>query len=209
MNDYNIPVFTPQQVSIVGARSTGIIATSMAAEARNNAPRNNPYASGINPMSTADPALTTLSQLGTPIWDKVKFGAVNYTLADGTERTSPAIEFEAILISVAFPRNIVKTPIQGRDGTVKEYIGEGDAQISFRGIITGKNGHYPIDEVAILKDVIKSPVPIPVMCRFLQNLDIHSVVFEDRNLEQEEGGYSYQVFSLNAISDTPQELLIQ
>jgi len=100
----------------------------------------------------------------------------------------------------------VKTEIQGRNGTVKEYIGEGDAQLSFRGIITGLNGQYPAGEVAQLRTLSLAPVPVPVISEFLNNLDIYTVVFEDRSFEQEEGGCSYQTFSLNAISDTPQEL---
>ena len=203
-----IPKLTTLGVGLTVGRTAGILAVEAMGAARQNAPRPNRYVDGVDPLSRKDPALATLSQLGTPIWDRVKFDAVNYTLSDGTQRTSPAMEFEAILISVVFPRNIVKTSIQGRDGEVKEYIGEGDAQITFRGVICGSNGNYPTEEVGILKDIIKAPVAIPVISRYLQNLDIHSIVFEDRTLEQEEGGYSYQTFSLNAISDTPQELLI-
>lgn len=206
---FYIPKLTTLGASLTIGRTAGILAVEAIGSARLNAPRPNRYVDGVDPLNRKDPALATLSQLGTPIWDRVKFDAVSYTLADGTQRTSPAMEFEAILISVVFPRNIVKTAIQGRDGEVKEYIGEGDAQINFRGIICGSNGNYPTEKVGILKDIIKAPIAIPVISRYLQNLDIHSIVFEDRTLEQEEGGYSYQTFSLNAISDTPQELLIQ
>ena len=203
-----IPKLTTLGVGLTVGRTAGILAVEAMGKARENAPRQNKYFDGIDPLNRKDPALTKLSQLGTPIWDRVKFGSVEYPLSDGTTKKSPEMEFEAILISVVFPRNIVKTAIQGRPGTVKEYIGEGDAQITFRGVITGPNGHYPIDEVSILKDIIKAPVPIPVISRYLQNLDIHSIVFEDRTLGQEEGGYSYQTFSFNAISDTPVELMI-
>lgn len=206
IKEYVIPKVTPKQVAIIASRSSGIIAAQIAAESRINSSRSNPYFDAIDPLSQRDVALNTPSQLGTPIWDRVTFKAMNYTLSDGTERTSPEMTFEAILISVSFPRNIVKTEIVGRNGTVKEYIGEGDTQITFRGIITGANGHYPMEEVGILKDIIKAPIAIPVVCRYLQNLDIDTIVFEDRSLEQEEGGYSYQTFSLNAISDTPIEV---
>lgn len=206
IKEYVIPKVTPTQVAIIASRSSGIIATQIAAESRINSSRSNPYFDAIDPLSQRDAALNTPSQLGTPIWDRVTFKAVNYTLPDGTERTSPEMTFEAILISVSFPRNIVKTEIVGRNGTIKEYIGEGDAQITFRGIITGANGHYPLEEVGVLMDIIKAPIAIPVVCKYLQNLDIDTIVFEDRSLEQEEGGYSYQTFSLNAISDTPIEV---
>lgn len=169
------------------------------------------------------------SDLGTPVYDQVTFGLKNnqkvtvnygaagarvvtpntYTLADGTPVHIPVITFQAILISVSFPRNIVKTAIQGRNGTVKEYIGEGDAQITFRGIITGKNGQRPTAEIQDLMTLIKAPVSIPVINDFLnKELGIFNVVFDDRSFEQEEGGYSYQGFSLNAISDETVNLTI-
>lgn len=158
-----------------------------------------------------------LSELGTPVYSQITFGlsigsnneeTTTYIGFDGLTHALPIITFQAILISVSFPRNIVKTAIQGKNGTVKEYIGEGDATISFRGVITGANGHYPKDEVNALKMLIKAPISVPVISDYLNNLDIYNVVFDDRSLEQEEGGYSYQTFTLNAISDVPIDLHI-
>jgi len=207
---YFIPRVSPAQIAIIAARSTGVIAASIAAEARNNASRPNPYAGQVDQLSLKSKELYK-STLGTPVFIDVTFGdsknpTVYKDLKTGNDTTLPVMTFQAILCSVVFPRNIVKTEIQGRNGTVKEYIGEGDAQLSFRGIITGLNGQYPSGEVAQLRTLSLAPVPVPVISEFLNNLDIYTVVFEDRSFEQEEGGYSYQTFSLNAISDTPQEL---
>lgn len=173
------------------------------------------------------------SELGTPVYSQVTFGLktgskgvqsfpvdgsgdkpitysdITYTLTNSdVVYRLPVMTFQAILVSVSFPRNIVKTSIQGRDGTVKEYIGEGDAVISFRGVITGKNGHYPANEVNALKQLITAPISVPVTSDYLNNLGINNVVFDDRSFEQEEGGYSYQGFTINAISDNPIELHI-
>jgi len=151
-----------------------------------------------------------ITELGTYVPDQVTFGnSINPTKwkdRNGIEHVVEAMTFQAILISVSFPRNIVKTEIQGRNGTVKEYIGEGDAQISFKGIITGKNGEYPVDAVQKLKELSFAPIPVEVTSKYLQSLGIDTIVFEDRSFEQQEGGWSYQTFVLNAISDTPQEL---
>jgi Domain of unknown function (DUF6046) len=136
----------------------------------------------------------------------ITFESVTYTNQQGKSITTPQLEIAQILVSVTFPRNIVKTQIQGRNGTVKEYIGEGDASISFRGVLTAKNGASPKDQINTLKQIMDAPVAIPVSSSYLQNLNIYSVVFEDRTLEQEEGGYSYQSFTINAVSDIPQEL---
>ncbi len=168
---------------------------------------NNEYKGKIDQTTNADAAIGR-SPLGTLVYADVTFASVTYTDNDGKSVTTPRMTFQSILISVSFPRFIVKTQIQGRNGQVKEYIGEDDAQITFRGVICGPNGHYPATEVAALKKIIKAPVEIPVISSYLQNLDIATMVFEDRELEQEEGGYSYQTFSLNAVSDVPQELKI-
>lgn len=136
----------------------------------------------------------------------ITFESVTYTDQEGKSIRTPQLELSQILVSVTFPRNIIKTQIQGRNGTVKEYIGEGDATISFRGVLTAKNGASPKDQINTLKQIMNAPVAIPVSSSYLQNLDIYSIVFEDRTLEQEEGGYSYQSFTINAVSDIPQEL---
>lgn len=177
---------------------------------------NNPYQSKI-PQGTGkdspivkDAGYNLLgNSLGNPVWTNLTLMSGSYTDNSGRTITFPRLDFETVLISVVLPRNIVKTVIQGRDGTVKEYIGESDAQISITGVICGLNGHYPIDEVNQLKQVIKAPIAIDVVSTYLQNLDIHSIVFEDREIAQDEGGYSYQRFSLNASSDVPQELRIE
>jgi len=209
IREFVIPRVSAAQIGMIAGRSAGIIATGLQQDARRFAPDNNPYVGQIDQSSDLDsPIHGHKTEFGTDVWVEITFGSVKYTDATGKSITTPKITFQAILVSVSFPRNIVKTEIQGRNGTVKEYIGEGDAQISFRGIITGKNGHYPEEQVAELMKLIKAPVPIPVFSVYLQTMDIDSVIFEDRNLEQEEGGYSYQTFSLNAISDTPQELKI-
>lgn len=167
----------------------------------------NPYSGKIDQAVNADPALYR-SNLGTPVFADVTFDSVTYADATGRQITTDRMTFQAILISVSFPRKIIKTHVPGRNGTVKEYIGEDDAQINFRGVITGPNGHYPASEVNALVKIAASTEPIPVTSDYLRNLGIYSVIFEDRTLDQEEGGYSYQTFSLEAISDTPIELKI-
>jgi hypothetical protein len=219
VKEFIIPKVTPIQVAMIGARTAGIIAVGIAQDSRKFAPDNNPYSGNVvsyqKYANSADDPLkdshgnALSNDFGLPVWVQVTFGSVTYTDSNNKQITTPRLSFESILVSVSFPRNIVKTEIQGRNGTVKEYIGEGDAQISFRGVMTGGNGHYPGEQVAQLMQVIKAPCAIPVFSRHLQYMGIDSVVFEDRSFEQEEGSYSYQVFSLNAISDVPQELRIE
>jgi hypothetical protein len=113
---------------------------------------------------------------------------------------------QAVLITVSQSKKIIKTEIQGRNGTVKEYLGLDDYKVTINGIITGPNGHYPIEIVNGLKAMLDSDQPIEVASKFLQNLGIHSIVVESYDIPQKEGGYSYQTFSIECISDVPQEL---
>ena len=194
-------------IPLMGARFAGERAIITADEARKKQQGNNPFNGQIN-AGQSDSSLLQKSELGTDVMADVTFMSVSWTDQQGKLHTTKKQTFQAILIDLTFPRNIVKTEIQGRNGTVKEYIGESDAQIAFRGVITGSNGQYPTDKVQNLMRIIMSPVPIPIVCDYLNNKGIYSVVFEDRTLSQEEGGYSYQTFSLNAISDIPIELQI-
>ena len=195
-------------IPLIGARFAGERAIITADEARKKQQGNNPFNGQIN-AGQSDTPLLYKSELGTQVMADVTFKSVSWTDVKGKRHVTKQQTFQAILIDLTFPRNIVKTEIQGRNGAVKEYIGEGDAQIAFRGVITGQNGQYPESKVQDLMQLLKAPIPIEVICSYLNNKGVYSIVFEDRTLSQEEGGYSYQTFSLNAISDTPIELQIQ
>lgn len=148
------------------------------------------------------------STLGTPVYTNLQFTGKSYTAQNGEQKSFKTLVFDAVLMTVNQSKNIVTTAIQGRDGTVKEYIGMGDYSLTINGIITGANGHYPADEVRDLKRLLDAPIAIEVVSWYLQNLDIANIVIKDYTIEQVEGGYSYQRFSINALSDTPQEIQI-
>lgn len=176
---------------------------------------NNPYTGNVPPASGQDAPITRDADynllgttLGNPVFTNLTILGGSYTDSTGRVINYPRIDLEGILISVSLPRNVVKTQIVGRDGSVKEYIGEGDAAVTINGIITGLNGQYPTNAVSQLFQVITAPVAVDVVSPYLQLLGIYSIVFEDRDLEQKEGSYSYQTFTLNAVSDTPQEFTV-
>lgn len=203
-----IPKVSPQQVAMIAGRSAGQIITQINSQARIST-RQNEYLGRIDPGALVDdPIFGRKTDFGTPIWVEITFGSVTYTDNANKTVTTPKISFQSILVDISFPRNIVKTEIAGRNGTVKEYIGEGDAQINFRGVMVGNNGHYPQELIAEMVKMIKAPVAIPVFSVHLSTMGIDSVVFDSSSFEQEQGGYSYQAFSVQAISDIPHELQI-
>lgn len=150
----------------------------------------------------------SFSSLGTPVFSNLQFLADEYTDVYDKTTSFKTITFDAVIMTVNQQKNIVTTQIQGRDGTVKEEIGMGDYTITINGIITGKNGHYPIDEVREFKKMLNANKALKVVSTYLQNLDVTNVVIKDYEFAQEMGGYSYQRFSINALSDSLQEIFL-
>lgn len=154
----------------------------------------------INQLTTQDVELYK-SALGTPVLIDLTFQAGSYTDENNALQSFDQIILQTVLITLGQTKNIVKTEIQGRPGTVKEYIGLGDYTLNINGIITGTNGSYPKDQVAALKNMLVAPVPIKVTSWFIQLWDINNIVIDDFNINPEEGGYSYQPFTIDASSD--------
>ncbi len=147
------------------------------------------------------------SSIGTPVFTDIEFVGGQYTI-NGVAYQFGSVKLETVLLTVTQQKLIVKTPIQGRNGTVKEYISDGDYQVNIRGVITSPNGIIPDTDVRFLKQMLDAPIPIAVNCRWLQNLDIDNIVIDNYIFMQTEGGMSYQGFEINAISDLPVEILL-
>lgn len=168
----------------------------------------------IDQTDNRDTPLDYQSLLNTPVYTNIEFLPGQYETntkgvfktfgsnTDGPDR----LRFESVLITVSQATKIVKTEIQGRDGTVKEYIGKDDYAVSVNGIITGKNGQRPVDQILSLKKMLDAPIAIEVASSYLQMLDIHYLVLDSWSLGENEGGYSYQTFSMSFLSDVQQEL---
>ena len=114
---------------------------------------NNPYLGKLDLNYTRDEPVGT-SSLGTPVYSDLTLLGLEYTdnitgelqkLANDQYRNSTNqpvagnnsgigiafyMNIETVLITVNRAARVIKTPIQGRDGTVKEYIGLDDASLS-------------------------------------------------------------------------------
>ena len=169
--------------------------------------QDNPYENAISNEVVRDKELY-IGTLGNPVYTNLEIQAGKYRDEEGREVTFDSIRLDTVLLTISQSKNIATTQIQGRNGTVKEYIGMGDYNISIQGIITGTNGVYPIDAVSNLKKILVASVPLAVNSWYLQNLDIDSVVVNDFTLNQVAGGYSYQPFVITCLSDKPIELIL-
>lgn len=153
-----------------------------------------------------DPALKE-SFFGTPIWCNLKFPAGTYETLEGDIIQFEGLEIDQVLMSVSQSKNIVTTAIVGRNGTVKEYIADGDYSISIQGALaSNKADVYPVTEFANLLEILKAPVSVKVESEFLAQFDIQEIVVTNYDFPQVAGFRDLQYFSISAISDEPIEL---
>ena len=89
-------------------------------------------------------------------------------------------------------------------GTVKEYIGMGDIQLTIRGYVATKNpDEYPDVDARLIKSYASAPVPLKVTSTFLNDiLGITQIVVESCQLSQQQGMRNVQYFQWQAVSDT-------
>ena len=133
---------------------------------------------------TPDKGINKPSALGTPVISNLSIKAGNYTDIYGNVIYYPAngdnsnFEVDTVLFNVNQSRNIVKTPIQGLDGTVKEYISDGDYIINIKGIIQGANGVYPKFLVDALVSICQAKCALNIVSDYLMSLGISNIVNE-------------------------------
>lgn len=142
------------------------------------------------------------SKLGTTIFSDLQFKLV--------DSIGEHIPVDTVLFSVHQAKNVVRTQIVGRNGRIKEYVGEDDFEINIKGVICGDNGVYPYDHVKNLVNYLRFSQSLGIVSKYLNEIfDIDEVVVYDFKLEQTEGSYSYQKFEMDCWSDKPVEVLIQ
>lgn len=130
-----------------------------------------------------------------------------------------AFEFSEIIITITQERNIVTTPLQGRDGTIKEYISDGDYTITLDAAILPLNGveqddestfaiaenHYPDEEVKKLHRLLLEKKALEVQSDFLTLFGISSAVVKSYSLQQETHS-NRQSLQIQMLSDLPYEI---
>lgn len=154
------------------------------------------------------------SYLGTPVYSNLIFGDLNdpnkniYLDIDGTLNTFSALQINDVILEVHQPKTRIKTSMQGRKGTIKQYVCDGDYLITATGRITRTKNMfnynqymYPEQGVLRLIQICSIPDSIPVTCGFLQMFDIYNVVIDEYRIPQEQGKSCEQYFELTMSSD--------
>lgn len=111
---------------------------------------------------------------------------------------------ESAVVEVRNSKNVVITEIQGRDGSIKELINNGDYQISIRGMFAFKGMDWPRENVKLLRQYMELGSSIKVSHELLENLGIYEIVITDWDLP-ESAFINIVSFTIQALSDNPAE----
>ena len=158
------------------------------------------------PVGTRD--LPASGNLGNPVIDNIQFEPGSYTNSAGEVISYGGLTIAQVVIRVQQSKQIIRTEVAGRPGTVKEYISDGDFDISIQGRFDSTDFTYPQTEVDRLIELLEVPAALSVVCPFLQLFGIDNIAITTYTLPQIPGFEASQVFEIGALSDRPIELLI-
>ncbi|AZA52932.1 DUF6046 domain-containing protein [Chryseobacterium sp. G0201] len=144
-----------------------------------------------------------------------------------TNKSGKSFEFVDCIITVNQEKNIVSTALQGRDGTIKEYISKGDFNISIMlgivnyadiyipNVITGlateatyASAEYPLERIREFHEILASDETLSISSAFLSIFKIESAVVKSYALEQETFG-NRQSIKIEMLSDYPYEIQLK
>lgn len=147
------------------------------------------------------------SKFGLPVFDDVLFEQVKYNDNNGASITVSPFSMGTALCEVSQSRNIVSTSVAGRNGTVKEYISDGDFMINIKGVLVSLYQNVPPkDSMNQLLAFCKAPVSFNVTSNFMAYFGIYTIVIKDYHFSQMEGKRNVIGFELSCLSDTPFEI---
>jgi hypothetical protein len=144
--------------------------------------------------------------VASPYTDK-SFWADRYALCELTFRKESGEELTIndAIAAISKRKNIVTTPLVGMDGTVKEYINDGDYGINLIvGVQALRDGkivdEYPSDGITQLRQFFDVKETIYVHSEFLELFDISKVVVQNFSVTQATES-NYQPIELSLLSD--------
>jgi hypothetical protein len=158
------------------------------------------------------------SLFGTPVYSNLEIPAGQYTDLNGNVINYEGVRIDTILFDISQERNIIRTAVAGKNGTIKQFIADGDYIINCSGIITGEsfetNSGFGVEsvvgvpeaELRKLKAICSVPKEIEVISEFLDFFDITTVVITSPTFSEKEGSRNEIFFACSMISDEPIEL---
>lgn len=149
----------------------------------------------------------TSAMLGTPVYDAV---IIKKTL-DTSVGLSPTGEdyalFESGIVTINQSRNIVSTSVQGRNGTIKEYISDNDFEINIKCVIASQYAERaPKEDMENVLNLLTQQNEIVIISDYLSLFKIQYAVVQQYSFSQVEGTLNQIQMDLKLLSDEPIEL---
>ncbi len=145
-------------------------------------------------------------ELTSPITDKAYWEG-RYALCELTfeKSTGERLVMNDAIVAISRSKNIVTTQMVGMNGTVKEYINDGDYNLNIVvGVAAVRDGvivdEYPADGLRELREFLDDNKALNVHSEFLDVFDINSIVIKSFSVSQDTAS-NYQSVSLSAVSD--------
>ena len=135
---------------------------------------------------------------------------------DTKTKITKEIIIKECLVTINQEKNIVATPIDGRVGTIKEYISDGDFQITLDVGISNdidfydvdnntKHQEYPADKIKAFIDLLKVGESLIVDNWFLKQFKVYNITIQSYSLQQETHS-NRQFISVKCLSDDAYEI---
>lgn len=157
----------------------------------------------------SDDPVSFSEQLGTPVLSNVVFEAGSYKDRDQVINYE-GIKLDSSLVTINQTKNIIQTQVQGRRGSVKEYISDGDYAVNIKAVIVSPDSEkYPADEVRKFMELMRAPVALKFQSEFIDRIGGFDLVVESYSLPQTQGFRNIQAVDINCISDEPLEIKVR
>jgi hypothetical protein len=172
------------------------------------APLGSAEAVRLQPAGPEQHGSAGLGLLGLPLFCKVIFSDVH-----GPNGGAAGLELLDPILTVAQPQVVLQTTIAGRNGTVKEYIGQGDFAVTIQALLatdpySENRFAYPLQQVQAVRDLVAVGVALPVSGFLLDTYGIKNLVVLNVTYQALPGYTNLQAVELQCVSDEPIELLL-
>ncbi|MEJ1242111.1 DUF6046 domain-containing protein [Chryseolinea sp. T2] len=156
-----------------------------------------------------DQAIAT-SLLGFPVYSNLQINNGQYKdVVTGEIHKYSGLRIDSAIMVVNGGKNLVETSIQGRNGTIKELIGNGDYQINISGFLLSQRINVaPIEEKNVLIRICQAQAPLEVVSQFLNDFGIFNIAIQNYSIQEDIGHRDRIPFTIQALSDLPYDIEI-
>lgn len=154
-------------------------------------------------LTTTAPPRQEFTQKGSRLW--AQHEGRWYFMPVSLEHKGKTLEIPLAIISITGEKSIVKTPMPGRRGSVKELISVDDAKISITGLFMSADGSYPEMAVSEMNDLIQVNESIKLVSALSDLLlaPEDRVVIQSWDFPPTPGVEDAQAIKLELVSDSP------